>query len=263
MSALAISTVATYRDVNKQKIAQPKFAKKISHFKLSTQQQKMMLYIISKLKPYDDDVYTTDFDTVDFCKTCWINFDGENYSYLKRTIQALTRKSVWVRLDARTITLLRWLYSATINYETGKLSFETDDLLVPHLLELKRIATKHESTYSPAMKSKYGIKLYEILHCLEFEPEVEFATQTIKEKMLDASKYKSYKDFRTKVIDVAINEINSLSDINVKYEEKKTGRACIKIKFIVTHKENADERFMTWRILNDVIENLPLAWSAM
>jgi len=131
-----------------------------------------------------------------------------------------------------------------------------DDLLKPYLLGLKKNFTQFEFMYTLAMKSKYGIRLYEILRSYEFRHEIEFGVEELKAMLLDAAKYVAFKDFRVNVIDVAVNEINNLSDINVEYEAVKWGRSYSRIKFTIYQKQDLDERFQTWKKINDIIGGL-------
>lgn len=55
-------------------------------------------------------------------------------------------------------------------------------------------------------------------------------------KLFSVENYKSYQDntglFKNKVLDVAINEINTFTELDVKYEEVKEGRAIIGFKIL-------------------------------
>ena len=50
-----------------------------SRFHLTLQQQKIVLYLISHITPYDDEFKLYDFDIADFCKVCGIDYtSGKN-----------------------------------------------------------------------------------------------------------------------------------------------------------------------------------------
>jgi plasmid replication initiation protein len=119
-----------------------------------------------------------------------------------------------------------------------------DNDMKPYLLELKKHFTAYSLYYTLAMKSKYSIRIYELLKSYEFVSEYIFKIESLK-KMLDAEKYKLYADFRVKVIDVAVREINEFSDITVTYAIEKQGRKFEKIVFKINQKKDIDERLET------------------
>ena len=84
-----------------------------SRFQLSVQEQKIILYIISKIKPNDKDLSLQDIKITEFCKICGIDYDnGKNYKNVKDTIKTLADKSLWLTLDNGYDVLLRWITTA-------------------------------------------------------------------------------------------------------------------------------------------------------
>ena len=59
--------------------------------------------------------------------------------------------------------------------------------------------------------------------------------------MVDEIKsYERFPDFRRRVLDIACDEINALTDIVVKYELIKNGRKFEKIKFFIREKNSQE-----------------------
>ena len=218
-----------------------------ARFQLSTQEQKIILYLISKIKPTDKEFESYSFSIVEFCKICGIDSDnGSNYSNLKSTIKSLADKSLWVRLDKNSQTLVRWINKAKIIENSGIVEIRLDDDMKPYLLELKNNFTQYELLYTLAMKSQYSIRLYEILKSYEYKKNIIYEVDILKQILL-AENYKLFGDFKRRVIDIAITEINSLSDISITYELIKEGRKYVKIKFTIKLKKDLDERLDTWK----------------
>lgn len=90
-------------------------------------------------------------------------------------------------------------------------------------------------------KSSYGLVLYE--NCVRYQniQETPWFDMIIFRKLMgvDESKYAVFKDFRKRVIDIAVKEVNEHSGLNIDYLLKKVGRAPVAIKFRVEplHKE--------------------------
>jgi plasmid replication initiation protein len=81
---------------------------------------------------------------------------------------------------------------------------------------------------------------------------VEFHIDELKE-LLSATCYARYPDFRRNVLEIAMKEIEALSDINVSYEIIKEGRKYARIRFLIHIKQDLDERFGTWKRIQGII----------
>lgn len=84
-------------------------------------------------------------------------------------------------------------------------------------------------------KSSYGLVLYE--NCVRYQTikETPWFDMIIFRKLMgvDESKYAVFKDFRKRVIDIAVKEVNEHSGLNIEYLLKKVGRTPVAIKFRV------------------------------
>jgi plasmid replication initiation protein len=158
----------------------------------------------------------------------------------------LADKSIWVTLDSGTETLVRWIERPFIDHKNGTIRIKLDELMRPFLLEIKNHFTAYNIYFTLAMKSKYSIRLYEILKSYEYVHECSFNVDQLK-RMLSAEKYELYKDFRVKVLDIALREINELSDISVEYTAEKNGRKYEKIRFRISPKKDTLERVRTYK----------------
>ena len=84
-----------------------------SRFNLSLQQQKIVLYLISQITPYDEDFKLYEFSISEFCRVCGIDeTSGKNYQDLKAAIKEIADKSLWITLEDEE-TLLRWIEKPT------------------------------------------------------------------------------------------------------------------------------------------------------
>ena len=189
-----------------------------SRYSMTVQQNKIMLYLISKIKPMDigDEVYSV--SVRDFCKVCNIDYNsGKNYEDAKKAIKAIADKSVWVRQADGSEVLLRWLNRVKLNRETNGFEITFHEDMLPYLYDLQSRYTRYCFDNVLTMKSKYGIRLYELLKSYQFSNnEISFTVEELK-KRLDAEGYKRYPDFRRFVLEKAIEDINECSDIAVSY----------------------------------------------
>jgi plasmid replication initiation protein len=235
-----ISTLREYSVVKHNHLIQQ------SRHNLSTQEQKIILYLITKIKPEDTDLYLYDFLIKDFCEICGIDgTSGKNHADLKDTIKKMADKSIWIKLDNGKETLLRWIEKPYIDEKSGKIEIKLDKDMKPYLLELKQHFTTYSLYFTLAMKSKYSIRIYELLKSYQNMKQIEFEIEQLKQ-ILSAEKYELFGDFKRKVLDISIREINELSDIFIKCEIEKKGRKFHKIKFLIKPKIKLDERLETF-----------------
>jgi len=224
-----------------------------SRFLLSLQEQKIILFIISKIKPNDENFFTLNFSIQEFCKVCGIDeTNGKNYKNIKDTIKSLSDKSVWLKLENDSETLVRWINKAWISSKSGSIEIRIDDDMKPYLLQLQERFTQYELLYTLAMRSQYSIRLYELLKSYEYQHKKIFDIDELK-RLLSAENYSRFPDFKRKVLDIAFRELNDLSDMTVTYRIIKEGRRFAKIEFSMRIKKELDERLKTWARIDKVI----------
>lgn len=223
-----------------------------SRFNLNTNQQKIILYLISKLKYSDNEFKECEIDLKDFCKCCGIDLKGgRTYLQLKESIKLIADKSMWIEKEDGAETLVRWIEKPTIHKNDGIITIKLDEDLKPYLLNLREKYTQYELIYTLRMKSKYSIRIYELLksyHYQKLKPvSLNFTVDELK-KILDASNYKTFNNFKNRVLDKAVEEINNFTDISIAYKTFKRGRAITDIEFNVSIKEPLERLHDYWKL---------------
>lgn len=211
---------------------------------MTLQEQKILLFLISQLKPEQDELELMSFDIVDFCEMCGIESQqGRTYRELKKTILDLTNKGFWVVGENKERTM-RWIDYAEITPSSGVISIQLDKAMTPFLLQLKERYTQYELIYTLGMKSKYSVRLYEILKSYQrINESIHFEIPRFKE--LVGADYEKWYDIKRFVVEPALKEINKLSDIYVEYITKKKGRLVSYIDFTVIEKKGFSEQVAT------------------
>lgn len=225
-----------------------------SRFNLSLQQQKVVLFLISQITPYDDEFKYYEFRISDFCRVCGISAkNGKNHSDLRNAIKDIADKSMWITLENGDEALVRWIEKPYINRKTGTVRVRLNEDLKPFLLQLKDNFTRYELFWTLNFKSKYSIRLYELVKSIHYH-EMEgyrrtFGLEELK-RLLDAESYKTYQDFKTKVLEIAIKEINKYSEKIVHYTPIKEGRSVAKIQLDIGTKPVIDRELLRVEIEN-------------
>lgn len=214
-----------------------------SRFELSLMEQKTIAYICSIIKPLEES-YQLEyvFDIREYAKICGLNYDsGKNYADIKASLKKLSDRSMWLEIGKEEV-LVRWLAKVRTNKKSGKATIEIDKDLAPFLMNLKERFTKYELYNILGMKSAFSIRIYELLKSYQGIHKKSFTIDELKEKLMvqDIKSYKDFSLFRKKVIEVAIKEINELTDIQVEWEPETKGRKVVAVVFRIKQKNSWD-----------------------
>jgi plasmid replication initiation protein len=201
-----------------------------TRYTLTAQEQKVLLYTISKIKP-NDTTQEFSFNIKALCEICGIEYHSKNYLNFKETIKHLADKSFWITQDDKQI-LCRWYNKVVVNEKDLTVYLRLDETLLPYLTALKENYTSYILENVLVMKSKYSIRLYEILKSYANLNECIIQVETLKDK-LQCAEYPVYNNFKVRVLDMAINEINNYTDIRVSYKPIRENRRIVALKFTV------------------------------
>jgi plasmid replication initiation protein len=134
---------------------------------------------------------------------------------------------------------LALLDTAEINHNNGTIKIKINEYMRPFLVQLKDHFTKYELFYTLAMRNKYSLRMYELLKSYENLQKRVFDFHELS-KLLFAESYEFY-DFKRRVLEPAIKEINEYSDITVIHEYIKKERGFYDIEFIIKPKPTAEK----------------------
>ena len=246
----------TYLELRNKTVVKANDLIQKSRFNMSLQQQKIILFLISQVSPFDEDFKEYEFSIQEFCRVCGITISsGKNYQDVKRCIKDIADKSVWVNVNGDEETLLRWIEKPYINNKNGLVRIRLDEDMKPYLLQLKENFTRYELIYTLYFKSKYTIRLYELIKSIHYSELEEYhRTLSLDElrKALGGETYTEYRDFKRRVLDVAVNEINAHSDKQVSYNPIKKGRNVVAIEFCIQTKSILERLQIRAHIENDM-----------
>lgn len=232
-----------------------------ARYQYSLNQQKMIAYICSKIKPVleKQGQYQLDyeFEIMDYIRLMGIEKKGDVYNEIKKILQDLRNRSCWI-YDEKTgdEVLVGWLAKVRTNKRSGLVKYKLDEDLVPYLFELQKRYLSYGLINILNFKSKYSIRMYELLKAYydmkrsqykkkRYEtPVIEWVLDLDELKhilMLDIDtekdKYKNFNDFKRKILQMAQREINDLSDMKFEFEPITKGRKTVKVKFLIEFKD--------------------------
>lgn len=210
-----------------------------ARYNLTVNQQKLIAYVISLIKKEDKDLMMYEISVSDFCELCGID-KTYFYTEFKDLLLDLDKKNFLVETDEKVFNF-RWFSEFEYIKGKGKIRLQLNSNLKQYLIGLSERYTRYELYNILAIKGKYSIRIYELLKSFynrKFQKHLEEEIEIEKiKKLLLAENYKDYRDFKKRVLEPSVKEINQYTDINMMYESIKEGKSIKRIKFIVDRKE--------------------------
>lgn len=122
-----------------------------------------------------------------------------------------------------------------MSYEKGTFKFRWAPEITPHILDLKDKYVLTDLSIAAHFKSSFSWTLYDYLRG-NYGAWYKSLSKNAILNLFGVENKKSYQKntgkFKQAVLDVAIEEINKYTELDVKYEEVKTGRSIIGFKLI-------------------------------
>jgi len=215
-----------------------------ANYKLTLQEQKLILTLARKITKEDNNFKKCVFTVEKLSDILGLEKKGY-YSELKEITKSLISRVIQIE-EHDGLLQVSWLNSAKYYENKGivELSFSND--LKPYLLQLGEHFTKLEFKQLVNLSSVYAIRIYEL--CKQYEKIKERTIEIEKLKIMlgiEKTEYKLYGDFKKRVLEIAKREINEKTDINIDFEEIKTGRKVTSIKFLIEKQEEQVKQIET------------------
>lgn len=214
---------------------------------LSVREQRCVLYAISKIKPEDTAFQEYTFSLSDFYTLCGLA--DESYTELKGILKGLRDRS-WTAVtdDKGTESTVSWFNKVRTNKREGRVTIRFDDDMMPYLLQLTKqnaFYTSYNLQYVLPMSSQFSPRLYELLKSYQKNNREWFFPTEELQRLLNAENYsKNFNDFRKRVLDPAIEEINQYTDLNIAMDVVREGRGGRVVRVIFYMAEKSDDALL-------------------
>lgn len=131
------------------------------------------------------------------------------------------------------ITVARWVNRASYLNDRGTVILYMSNEVISMISRLEANFTQYLLEQVSDFKSKYSIRLYELLiKYRDIGVSKKFDIAELRSKLgLENTEYSTMSNFKSRVLDVAIKEISDKADIQIKYDQFKEGRKLSHILF--------------------------------
>lgn len=205
-----------------------------ARYRLSLQEKRLMLFLMSRIKPNDDSFKKIEISIYELSTIMGLDVKNMYRDMLKVTKDMVGRVLSIRNLDENYLLQVPWIASARYLYGDGIVRFRISDELVPYLLKIKDQFTVIRLSDIMKFKSIYSIRIYELLKQYE---SIGYRKIELDELRLSCgipeNRLNLIADFRRKVIEISQREINEKSDILINFNFIKKSRKFVSIEFFI------------------------------
>lgn len=157
---------------------------------LSVTEEKVLAYLISKIRPESTSLEPVEMDIKTFCEVCGLGKGSTDncYPQVKAAVDKLARRVMWLYDDStKSETTVRYIDRVTMYKRSGRIRISFDPMLEPYLINLAGNYFQFSYHNILAMSSKYSIQLYKLLKSYYFRcPSLRISIEELKAS-LDAT----------------------------------------------------------------------------
>uniref|UniRef100_UPI003D39FC29 replication initiation protein n=1 Tax=Glaesserella parasuis TaxID=738 RepID=UPI003D39FC29 len=180
-----------------------------------------------------------EFTVTEFCQ----HFPDVNpdiaYTQVQKAILKIAKRDMVLRDDEKMFVAVPFVTKRVYFKTEGRFYIEFHEDLIPYIANLKARYTKYELVNIGAFTSTHTIRLYELCSQYKTVGKREIKIDDLKDWLQVKGKYDLYADFRKRVIEPSVNEINKKSDLLISVEPVKRGRSIVALTFTIKSKKSA------------------------
>ena len=206
-------------------------------YMLNLEEQRLLLLCIAKIdsqKTMPDQITISASEFGENFGLCTKNA----YRQLKAATNDLYERDIKIRKDKKQIRM-RWVYCVNYHDGEGKVTLKFSPTIVPYLCQLQGIFKSYQLKNICSIKSTHSIRLYELVNQWRDTGKRFVRVDDFKDMLQLGDKYERYVDLRKWVIEPAIRELNSKSDLIISFQPEKEGRKVVRLNFSFIEKSGS------------------------
>lgn len=204
-------------------------------YRLSIDEVRILALTIGTMNPRSNQK-VFDFTVADFVHEFpEISMDNA-YKQIQSAIKRIYDRSVRTEDSAR-VTEFRWVSSRTYFKKEGRFRIAMTDEVMPYLTQLKGQFAQYQLKNIAYFNSIHSIRIYELITQYRSVGNREITIKDLKKWLQVEENYSRWNNFKARVLDPAITEINEKSDLFVEVEQIKHGRSIYALSFAIKQKQ--------------------------
>ena len=207
-------------------------------YRLTLDEMRLLALTIGTMNPKSNQ-QVFEFSVSEFVRQFPDVNEDRAYSQIKSAIERIAER--WVKTeDEKHVTKFRWVSSQTYFKNEGRFKIALTNEIMPYLTQLKGQFTQYQLNHISGFSSVHAIRLYELFTQYKRLGERYITVEELKKWLQLEEKYDRYNNLNQRVLTPSLAEINEKSDLYVKYEPIKRGRAIVALRFTINKKKLTD-----------------------
>ena len=158
------------------------------------------------------------------------NKSKDVYKIFKEACKTLKKRELMIS-NGHT-DLMNWVQTVRYIDRKGLIYIRFNHDILPYLTNLKDNFTSYNLKHVAKFKSTYGVRVYELIkQWCNTKNSIDITIEELKEIFQLGDKYQRTDILKRGVIEPALKDINTHSDLKVSYQNIKTGRKVTGFKF--------------------------------
>ena len=158
------------------------------------------------------------------------------YAEMENAANRLMNRQLTIRYGkrSRSYTIYNLLVESKYREREGVVVITLNPRLASQLIGLREKFTQFMLESVRHFKLFSSARIYEMMKSVENQGVFELSLEQLKARVLaDSKKYQRFADLKKRVLEPALAEINTLSDIKVTYEPVKQSRRIVGLRFTI------------------------------
>jgi plasmid replication initiation protein len=185
------------------------------------------------------------------------------YLALIEAEDSLFKRQFTITNEDGSLTKSRWIQDANYRKGEGRILVTLTRVVIEHVTKIdgfEQYFTSYHLRKTSEFKSVYAVRLYELLMQWKSVGKTPlFELNTFRSQLgIGVNEYTRMEAFKRRVLDIATDQINDHSDINLKYEQHKKGRSISGFSFSFKQKKFPNKQIESKKDLNtlDVLSKM-------
>jgi len=201
-----------------------------ARYRLTTEEMNLILILMSKVFKHDNDFKMSKITFKEYQK---LTGTDKNFNRFKNLAKNFMKRYIEIDNNEEW-EVISWLQSVKYIKSSGLIEIEFSEKMKPYLLNLGKgnPYIKVDLLEQTKLKSFYSQRIYYMLKKQQNFGVYVIEVEELQKRLQVPKSMLVYAQFKQKVLEVALKEINEKTDLKFNYEvAEKIGRKITKIKF--------------------------------